>query len=175
MEYLKILPEWEQGVIFGKIEEKVEAYKSRQSIFNEEFAEDEFVLMKIYDEYAAAGIGSYFNDDNSGYIEMRFNKAELPPRADFGVRISGDSMMPDIEDGCVVWVKPQPQIESGQVGIFILDGQPLCKKLKIDYGKKGGRTAHLISTNPEYDPIEIDENSDIRTVGLVLSSFWLPD
>lgn len=47
----------------------------------------------------------------------------VPQVADFGVTISGESMEPEYPDGCVVWVKSQPSLIHGDIGVFILDGE----------------------------------------------------
>lgn len=96
---------------------------------------------------------------------MTFPAGEIPSKADFGVNISGDSMEPKIFDGDIVWVKAMLQIENGEIGIFILDGDALCKKLHVDYNK---RIIELVSLNPKYTPRRIGAEDDLRTVGKVL-------
>jgi phage repressor protein C with HTH and peptisase S24 domain len=126
--------------------------------------EDKLIEMKVYWQSVAAGIGNYLIDD-SGYDKMIFPANEVPGRADFGLRVSGDSMEPKISDGDIVWVKAAPQIENDEIGIFILDGNALCKKLHIDYNK---RKVTLVSLNPKRSNIEIEEDANLRTIGKVL-------
>lgn len=54
-------------------------------------------------------------------------KEDVPPDADFAVRIHGDFMEPQIRDGSVVYVNRDP-LKSGDVGIFCVDGQMLCRQ-----------------------------------------------
>jgi DNA-binding Xre family transcriptional regulator len=124
------------------------------------------VKMKIYNEPAAAGIGDYLSDysDNNYDIE-EFPENDIPCKASFGVRISGDSMEPDIANGSVVWVKEQAAIENNQIGIFVLNGESYCKKLHIDYEN---RIVELVSLNPKYKNIVVKEDDNLRTVGRVL-------
>lgn len=117
----------------------------------------------IYDQPAAAGLGNYL--DGAEYVKIGFPKRIVPRGTDFAVRISGDSMTPDIRDGGLVFVKSQPVIENGQTGIFVLDGNSYCKELKIDRGNKQVR---LVSRNPKYSDIIISNENDLRTVGRVL-------
>ena len=62
--------------------------------------------------------------------------------ADFAVRIAGDSMEPWIADGETVFVRRSP-IETGDVGLFFVDGDMKCKQYVRDYAG----TVHLVSLN----------------------------
>lgn len=68
-------------------------------------------------------------------------------------------MFPDFHDGDIVLVKEQPEIEIGQVGIFIYNNEGYIKERGKDY---------LISRNPEFDNIIPTEDSQIICKGLVL-------
>jgi len=126
--------------------------------------DEKYIDMVVYDEPAAAGLGNYL-DSHSDSEMLTIKTTEVPSKADFGIRITGDSMEPEIADGSIVWVQPLPRIENGQIGIFILDGAAYCKKLHIDYDKQ---KISLLSLNNKYGPIEIDKNNSLRTVGRVL-------
>ena len=91
------------------------------------------------------------------------NAESAPSDASFGIRISGDSMEPVIEDLSVVWVRNQESLENGDVGIFVLNGESLCKKLNTSSGK-----CYLESFNSKYSPIEVLETDDLRVVGKVI-------
>jgi len=181
----RILPEKERYKTLGNIEGKAEVYtenivESKPSItatlpqivksvsisLDNEFAEDKYIEMIVHDQPSAAGLGNYL-DDYSTHEEIKVRASDVPYKASFGIRIVGDSMNPKIEDGDIVWVEGRPQIENNEIGIFILNNESFCKKLKIEYGKEG-RTVSLVSLNPNYKPIEIDEGDDLRTVGRVL-------
>ena len=56
---------------------------------------------------------------------------EVPPGADFAVRIQGDSMEPTIHDGSIAYVNRDPLV-NGDVGIFCVDGDMLCKQYVRD-------------------------------------------
>jgi len=105
---------------------------------------------------ASAGTGTFLDGDDH---EMMAVDDTVPPEATFALRISGDSMMPRFLDGQTVFVKEQPTVEIGQIGIFILNNEGYCKKL-------GG--ASLISLNAAYPPIRLREYDELRTVGRVL-------
>ena len=107
---------------------------------------------------AAAGRGNFIDSADWEVIE-----ADAPKYADFGIKISGDSMEPLIHSGDVVWVKKQDVIENGEIGIFMLNDNAYCKKLV----KKGGEM-QLVSLNPKYEPIKIGEGDSIVVYGKVL-------
>ena len=92
----------------------------------------------------------------------------MPEGAEFGVRIAGDSMQPDIPDGCTVFVRPTPAVEPGEIGIFVLDAQAYCKKLIAD---RGARRALLRSLNPDYADIVVEDETRLRTLGKVLGHY----
>lgn len=107
---------------------------------------------------AAAGRGNFVDSADWEVIE-----AEAPKYADFGIRISGDSMEPLIHSGDVVWVKRQDIIENGEIGIFMLNDNAYCKKLV----KKDGET-FLVSLNKKYKPMKIGESDIVSVYGKVL-------
>jgi repressor LexA len=81
------------------------------------------------------------------------------------VRVQGDSMFPKIEDGDKILIRLQDSVDSGQVGIVLIDGEEAVVK-KINYDTD---YIELISFNPYYPPRRF-EGSDvqrIRVVGLV--------
>ncbi len=127
---------------------------------------DGFVELKVYDQPAAAGLGNYI--DTPDYTVEQYPAALAPEGAEFGVRISGDSMEPDIPNGCTVFVRPTPAVEPGDVGIFVLDGQSYCKKLIAD---RGARRALLRSLNPKYADIVVSAEGRLRTLGRVLGHY----
>ncbi len=118
-----------------------------------------FNTIPVYNAPAAAGDALPFITDD--YIMVNSDKA--PANASFGIRISGDSMEPAISDGSVVWVRRQETLNNGEIGIFILNGESLCKK----YENIGGK-CRLISVNKKYHSIEVYESDDLRVVGRVI-------
>ena len=86
----------------------------------------------------------------------------------FGLKISGNSMEPDIHDGDTVIVRKQDDAESDEIVIALVNGNDgVCKRLK-----KYTDSIALISLNPSYEPMffsqeEID-NKPVRIVGKVV-------
>lgn len=116
-------------------------------------------IIKLYELPASAGTGNFINDENIPYTNIYTEER----RADFALRISGDSMEPDIFDGDILLIKKQDRINSGQIGIFIYDDELLCKKYN-----KNKKKVLLVSLNKKYKPIDISTNRRLDVVGLVL-------
>ena len=120
----------------------------------------------VFDEPAAAGLGNPI-DTPPSHIEQ-YPSDYVPSNTNFGVLISGDSMEPKIPDGSTVFVQAAPVLDSGEIGIFILDGQSYCKQLMRD---EETQQVKLHSFNPEYDDIEIPPFSELRVIGRVLGGY----
>lgn len=116
--------------------------------------------LPLYHISVSAGTGQFLDSDHYDMIEVDEN---VPIHANFGVRISGDSMEPQFSDGQIVWVHQQQTIDDGEIGIFIYNGDAYCKKYKTDCNG-----VYLISLNQEYAPIQIAENDELRVFGKVV-------
>jgi transcriptional regulator with XRE-family HTH domain len=82
----------------------------------------------LYRSPAAAGYTApVFGED----FELIAVTGAVPPGAELAVRIQGDSMEPYIRDGSVVYVNHDP-LSNGDVGIFCVDGDMLCKQYYRD-------------------------------------------
>lgn len=117
----------------------------------------------VYDEPAAAGVGNYL--DSPQKHREQFPAVIVPKGTDFGVRISGDSMSPLIEDGVTVFIKQTMRVEPKCIGIFILNGEAYCKQLIVDNKNKQVR---LHSLNPDYEDIIVTAADNLVTIGQVL-------
>ena len=68
----------------------------------------------------------------------------------FWLKVSGESMAPRIEDGDLLLIRRQTSVDSGDVGVFVVDGQEgFVKKVIYDEG-----SIELISFNPYYPPMK---------------------
>ena len=86
----------------------------------------------------------------------------------FGLRISGDSMEPDIHNGDSVIVKRQDDAESDEIVIALVNGNDgVCKRLK-----KYADSIALISLNPNYEPMYFNqeeiEEKPVKIIGKVV-------
>ena len=104
----------------------------------------------VYDNVVSAGTENFLVDGPKETIQL--TKDIIPESASFGVKICGDSMEPEFEDGQIAWVLKQDILENGEIGIFYLNGDAYIKKLQED---KDG--VFLISLNEKYPPIPVNE------------------
>jgi repressor LexA len=112
--------------------------------------------LPLYELPVSAGTGVFL--DSGDYETVNVN-GDVPMAANFGVVVSGDSMEPMIHDGDTIWVKQQPYLEEGDIGIFVLNNTGYCKKYFKD---------RLVSLNSAYPDIVFHEYDDLRIVGKVL-------
>lgn len=96
-------------------------------------------VIPLYHSSAAAGYAAPVFGEDFDYIPV---EDDVPPGAEFAVRIQGDSMIPFIEDGEIIYVNHDP-LQPGDVGIFWLDGDMLCKQ----YHKDPAGVVYLFSLN----------------------------
>lgn len=116
--------------------------------------------IKLFDIPVSAGTGQFLDSDAYELIDIG---SEVPDSADFGLRISGNSMEPEYIDGQIVWVHQQDVLNDGEIGISGYDNNAYCKKLSLTTaGTK------LISLNSEYSPIEVPKNSVLHVFGKVV-------
>jgi len=111
----------------------------------------------LYDLPVSAGTGVYLFDSIATDIAIPDNGKTA--EADYALRISGDSMEPKYHDRDVLLIQECEQVEPGELGIFVLDGEGYFKKFGGDC---------LISLNPFYAPIMLRDFNDIRCCGRVI-------
>lgn len=81
----------------------------------------------------------------------------------FGLQIKGDSMEPKISDGDVVIVRKQPDVDSGEVAVVLINGcDATVKRIKKN---SGGIT--LIANNPAFEPIYYS-NEEVAQLPVVI-------
>lgn len=127
---------------------------------------DGFEDLDTFDQPSAAGLGNYL--DVPVAQKEQYPLGIIPAGTSFGILISGDSMEPKIQNRATAFVQSAPAIDSGEIGIFVLNGQSYCKQLVIDRKK---REVRLHSLNSKYEDITIHENDELRTIGRVLGSY----
>lgn len=93
-----------------------------------EVPEQEPRQIPLYCSPAAAGYAAPVFGEDFDYVDVT---GQVPQGAEFAVRIQGDSMEPYIQDGSVVYVNRDPLV-NGDVGIFCVDGEMLCKQYLRD-------------------------------------------
>ena len=108
----------------------------------------------------SAGTGNFLDGTDFEMIEVG---DEVPENADFGVKITGDSMEPKYINHQIVWVHQQDSLMHGEIGIFCLNADAFCKKLQDD-----NDGLFLISLNKKYPPKPVGENDSLTIFGKVV-------
>ena len=138
----------------------------------------QFVEMPVSNLSVSAGTGAFL--DEGSFEMVSFPASTVPDGADFGVRVSGDSMEPVYHDGQIVWVKRCDRVNIGEVGIFIYDGEGYIKVYDEQEPDEEQREAFsdsygtmymqpvMISYNQKYTPKVISAQAGFQVVGCVL-------
>lgn len=101
-------------------------------------------FIDAYENAVSAGTGIFLVDGPKETIQL--TKDVIPENASYGVKISGDSMEPEFEDGQIAWVLKQDFVKNGELGIFSLNGEAYIKKLQDDKN-----WVFLVSLNEKYE------------------------
>ena len=116
-------------------------------------------IIPLYTTPAAAGYASpALGDDYEDY------EVSGDSKADFAVRIDGDSMEPYIKDGSVALCKRGAIIHDGDVGLFFVDGDMKCKQ----YCQDSEGNVYLFSANRERSDADVHISA---TSGITLPCF----
>lgn len=125
---------------------------------------------------ASAGTGAFLEEENFELIS--FPASAVPPKADFGVRVSGDSMEPVYHDGQIVWVQQCSALSPGEVGLFLYDGdgyikvydeqEPEEKQIFTDSQGILHKQPVLISYNEKYEPKAVSPQLSFSIAGRIL-------
>ena len=121
------------------------------------------ISLQVYDDPAAAGAPL---DATSASTRIDFPEEVVPSDADYGVRISGDSMEPTIPDGSIVFVRKAQTAHNRDIVIAWVEseGGMVCKRAVCD----GDRLLRLESANVMYLDITGNQLNDLRIYGVVV-------
>lgn len=124
---------------------------------------DNVFMRPLYDS-VAAGLGVPAVNQIVSYIPTYINNVFEKDKY-IWVRVEGDSMFPKIENGDKILIRLQDSVDSGQIGVALIDGEEAVVK-KINYGDNW---IELESFNPYYPPRRFEgvDTQQIRVVGLV--------
>lgn len=115
-------------------------------------------IVKLYPIPASAGFGNSLEENIDADDYSTANQ-----ECTFAVKISGNSMEPDVHDGDIVLVRACEEVLNARVGIVWYDGKCYCKK--IVQTKEG---LLLVSTNRQYDPIPVTSMDEYHLFGEVV-------
>lgn len=106
---------------------------------------------------ASAGLGEWI--DENKFSEITIPDIPEYSLADFAVRVHGDSMLPDYEDGDIALVHTQAAINDGDTGLFWVEGEGGFIKVL----KRGS----LYPLNNAYEPVAL-KGKEYRCFGKVI-------
>lgn len=114
------------------------------------------------------GVSAGFPSPADDYIDKRLDLNELlirNPPATFFVKVAGDSMKDaGINDGDTLIVDRSIEPINGKIVIAAVDGELTVKRLM-----KGNDSCRLVAENPDYAPLEINEDIQCEIWGVVTS------
>ena len=93
----------------------------------------------------SCGKGLFVDENATGYIAVPVASVRKG-NSYFANAAEGDSMEPKIHHGDYVIFEQTPEIQSGQIGAFCLNGEYYCKRFR----KLGDGSCWLVSENPTY-------------------------
>ena len=114
-------------------------------------------VLPLYSLAVSAGTGQFLDSEDFENVTVG---EETPDTADYGVRVAGDSMEPRYRDGQTVWVQYRRSLRSGEIGVFLYDGNAYLKQLVVD-----GPDMYLHSLNPAYADLRVKSEGELRVLG----------
>lgn len=136
------------------LEQKMREIVGDRPVPEPEELEETIFTVSWFFQPMSAGTGEEAGREEPEPLEI---KKEPPKGTSFVARVHGHSMEPTYQDGDLVFVKAQPEVEIGEIGAFYMDGQMWIKE-------RGNGV--LVSHNPDYTPRQMTD--DVRCQGLVL-------
>lgn len=171
--YYKTLSDKDKGMVLGKAETlaelaaeraaeqsqkatKIAALAADEQLDEESEQAEEFYI-DLCSLPASAGLGVQLDE---GFTEpMQIKPTPIAKRANYAVRVSGNSMEDTYYDGDIVLVETCPDVAIGEIGIFIVNDQGYIKQRGED---------RLISLNPKSPDVDIHDGDVVYCRGRVL-------
>lgn len=122
------------------------------------------VKVPLFEEGVHAG----FPSPAAGEVKRSLDLTELcvrHPQATYFVRARGESMQgAGISDGDVLVVDRSLEVRNGDIVVAAIEGEFTVKRLELSAGK-----VRLLPENPDFEPIDIIEDSQAEFFGVVSS------
>ncbi|MBQ9210192.1 MAG: helix-turn-helix domain-containing protein [Clostridia bacterium] len=109
------------------------------------------------EDAVAAGVGT--DSFEASCSQCYVHDTPKMREADILFHVNGDSMEPTYPDGCTVMVRKSSEVNTGDIGIFSVDGTLFIKEYQPD---------GLHSINPAYPPLLSKKFGEIRAIGRVI-------
>lgn len=154
LQYFRVLGPKDKGRVLGTAKTLVELQLEKQRTLEYSTPKE---LIYIDNVPVSAGTGEWLSETTNNKLKVR--STAQTEKADFALRINGNSMEPQFYDDDIILVHRQETVTIGEIGIFVLNGYGYIKKYD------GNR---LVSLNPAFDDILITEHDNIVCQGKVL-------
>ena len=138
--------------------DRLHGRKELRNIIEYHAASDPLNRFIPYQHSASAGSGIYILG-NEAADQIAIPALPEYDDVDYAVKVNGHSMEPDFCDGEAALISQRKEMEIGDVGIFVKNGEVFIKEL--------GET-ELISRNPDYPNIPVTENDNVVCLGKVI-------
>lgn len=109
-----------------------------------------FRIISYHQKLASAGNGQVVFEDGA-VDRIQIPDIKKYKRVSYAIGVNGKSMEPLYHDGDILLIEPTCQVEIGEIGIFIVDGEAFVKKLG---------NGELISLNKGHGNIALTEYSN---------------
>lgn len=133
--------------------------EAERCIQSDESEPSDVIEIRISQLAASAGTGDPLGDEV--YETITVKRTPESERADFAIRVDGDSMETTFSDGDILLVESTPQINAGDIGIFVVNGEGYVKEFGGD---------RLISHNTAYGDIMLHDYDMIMCSGKVIGT-----
>jgi phage repressor protein C with HTH and peptisase S24 domain len=123
------------------------------------------MTIRILTGKVSAGPGIWQDDDLEEEVVVPDHLA--PTHSDGIAQVVGDSMLPNYQDGDLLFIQYREQVDFGQIGVFKYNGENYVKKIrKTPLGE-----IRLESLNPLYEDLIVSESDELYTVGRIIGSY----
>lgn len=151
-----------QEKVYNFAEKQLEEQNKVVNLDNHNKKDDDYRVDETLGGYLSAGTGEHLTEEVAEPISIP--KSIIPEQPyDMILQVNGNSMEPMFENGEYVFIHKTKEIRSGQIGVFIIDGESYLKKVYINDDH-----LRLVSLNKEYEDLVFDSVNDITLVGTVV-------
>lgn len=120
------------------------------------------VMLPFYTSRIAAGFPSPADDHLDAPLDLNEHLVKHPA-ATFIVKVEGDSMSgAGIYAGDLLVVDRSLEAQSGAIVVAVVNGELTVKRLRVER-----KRARLVPENPAFQPIEIQDGTDLVIWGVV--------
>lgn len=136
---------------------EIASLKDKEILYNDENTKNKNIVMESSVNYnvkkkSVPILGKVAAGVPITLVEEYMDQAAAPSTdVDFATIATGESMEPVIHDRENIFIKSQQILNTGDIGVFDIDGETTCKRFKYDLNTK---TVILTSFNSAFKPLK---------------------